>query len=173
MGHNRGGRNIKPIMLSCFLNDAASGCLHWPKCANNFYDYDCDYHAASSIQASKHPCIQTSSMGNKVQPVLALVFEFACIFIAAAPKMERCMCLHSRAASTSMIGWPPVIWARLSTGQLSFPTRPSAPHPNHNNRAQISQYLSAKMLKQRLIILCFVFVAPFWRRRGAFPRCWP
>lgn len=64
MGHNRGGRNIKPIMLSCFLNDAASGCLHWPKCANNFYDYDCDYHAASSIQASKHPCIQTSSMGG-------------------------------------------------------------------------------------------------------------
>lgn len=29
-------------MLSCFLNDAAAGCLHWPKCANNFYDYNCN-----------------------------------------------------------------------------------------------------------------------------------
>jgi len=56
-------------------------------------------------------------------------------------------------------------------GQLSF-FPDSVPHPNHNNRAQISQYLSAKMLKQRLIILFhfFIFLPVLF---GAFPRCWP
>lgn len=45
------------------------------------------------------------------------------------------------------------------TGRPVWPTffPDSVPLPNHNNRAQISQYLSAKMLKQRLIILFHIF----------------
>lgn len=77
--------------------------MHWPKCANNFYDYDCDYHAAAPIP-SYSPFV--------------FEFAFACIFIMAlAGKMHvpgTCTSTSSRyedisMATTSMIGCPPVI----------------------------------------------------------------
>jgi len=119
-------------MLSCFLNDAASGCLHWPKCANNFYDYDCDYHAAASY-AILYPL-----------PFL-FEFAFACIFITAP--LGRCMCpphapphphphLHPHPADTRRYihgdhvhDWLAASYMSTSPlpewldGQLSFPTR--------------------------------------------------
>lgn len=159
-------------MLSCFLNDAASGCLHWPKCANNFYDYDCDYHAAAPIP-SYSPFV--------------FEFAFACIFIMAlAGKMHVPTHAHPHRADTKIYPWRPRPWLAARQlyehvsfgsiadwltgwldGQLSF-FPDSVPHPNHNNRAQISQYLSAKMLKQRLIILFhifffFFFACSVWR----------
>lgn len=109
--------------------------------------------------------------------------------------LGRCMCpahAHPHRADTKIYPWRPRPWLAARQlyehvsfgsiadwltgwldGQLSF-FPDSVPHPNHNNRAQISQYLSAKMLKQRLIILFhifFFFCLPVLF--GAFPRCWP
>jgi len=167
-------------MLSCFLNDAASGCLHWPKCANNFYDYDCDYHAAASY-AILYPL-----------PFL-FEFAFACIFITAP--LGRCMCpphapphphphphLHPHPADTRRYihgdhvhDWLAASYMSTSPlpewldGQLSFPTR---------SRIQITIIVLklvniwAPKCSNKGLLFYFIFFL-LARSVGAFPRCWP